>query len=336
MALTKVNATNIIDGILPVANGGTGLTTLGTAGQVLTVNGGATALQYSTPATTSPGGSTTQVQYNNAGAFGGSANFVFDGTNVGIGTSSPLGKLVVSNGSNNNFEVFMTGPAGGVASHLLSYNRAGSAYTDMHSSALNLIYNTNATERMRITSAGGVSFGSSGTAYGTTGQVLTSNGNAAPTWGSAIVSGTAVASTSGTNFDYTAIPSWVKRITVMFSGVSGNGSSNILIQLGTGSTTYTTSGYNSTSTWGNATVTSATTGLVILNDSASYTFSGQMVITNITGNTWVQSHQGKSSTGALAAGGGDIALGAALTAVRITRVNGTDTFDAGTINILYE
>jgi hypothetical protein len=78
MALTKVNATNIIDGILPVANGGTGLTTLGTAGQVLTVNGGATALQYSTPATTSPGGSTTQVQYNNAGAFGGSANFVFE------------------------------------------------------------------------------------------------------------------------------------------------------------------------------------------------------------------------------------------------------------------
>ena len=122
----------------------------------------------------------------------------------------------------------------------------------------------------------------------------------------------------------------------MFSGVSGNGSSNILIQLGTGSTTYTTSGYNSTSTWGNATVTSATTGLVILNDSSGYAFSGQMVITNITGNTWVQSHQGKSSTGALAAGGGDIALGAALTAVRITRVNGTDTFDAGTINILYE
>jgi hypothetical protein len=98
MALTKVNATNIIDGTLPVANGGTGLTTLGTAGQVLTVNGGATALQYSTPATTSPGGSTTQVQYNNAGAFGGSANFVFDGTNVGIGTSSPGVKLDVNGG----------------------------------------------------------------------------------------------------------------------------------------------------------------------------------------------------------------------------------------------
>ena len=42
---------------------------------------------------------------------------------------------------------------------------------------------------MRITSAGGVSFGSSGTAYGTTGQILTSNGNASPTWESSITYG---------------------------------------------------------------------------------------------------------------------------------------------------
>jgi hypothetical protein len=34
--------------------------------------------------------------------------------------------------------------------------------------------------------------------------------------------------------------------------------------------------------------------------------------------------------------GGSIALAALLTAVRITTVNGTDTFDAGSINILYE
>ena len=33
-------------------------------------------------ALTTPGGSTTQVQYNNSGAFAGSANLVFDGTNV--------------------------------------------------------------------------------------------------------------------------------------------------------------------------------------------------------------------------------------------------------------
>lgn len=37
------------------------------------------------PLATSPGGSTTQVQYNNAGAFAGSSNFVFDGTSLGLG-----------------------------------------------------------------------------------------------------------------------------------------------------------------------------------------------------------------------------------------------------------
>jgi hypothetical protein len=41
MALTKVSATNIIDGTLPVANGGTGLTSSGTSGNVLTSNGSA-------------------------------------------------------------------------------------------------------------------------------------------------------------------------------------------------------------------------------------------------------------------------------------------------------
>ena len=50
-----------------------------------------------------------------------------------------------------------------------------------------------------------------------------------------ITSGTAVASTSGTSIDFTSIPSWVKRITVMFSGVSLSGTSSIYIQIGSGS-----------------------------------------------------------------------------------------------------
>jgi hypothetical protein len=154
-----------------------------------------------------------------------------------------------------------------------------------------------------------------------------------------ITSGTAVASTSGTSIDFTGIPSWVKRITVMFNEVSGNASSSMLIQLGTGSTSYTTSGYLST---GIITTTSAvgggssTAGFFINRDSAAYVVSGHMVLTNISGNIWISSHVGKVASNATVNGGGSVTLGAVLTAVRITTINGTDTFDAGSINILYE
>jgi hypothetical protein len=154
-----------------------------------------------------------------------------------------------------------------------------------------------------------------------------------------ITSGTAVASTSGTSIDFTGLPAWVKKITIIFNEVSGNASSNMLIQLGTGSTSYTTSGYLST---GCVTTTSAvsggssTAGFFMFRDTASYGVSGHMVLTNISGNIWISSHAAKISTTAIINGGGSVTLGAALTAVRITTVNGTDTFDAGTINIMYE
>jgi hypothetical protein len=155
-----------------------------------------------------------------------------------------------------------------------------------------------------------------------------------------ITSGTAVASTSGTSIDFTGIPSWVKRITVMFNEVSGSGTSNRLIQLGTGSTTYTTSGYLSTANIVNATnscnTTSSTAGYIVYQDNAAYVLSGHMILTNISGNIWVSSYSAKVSSVSTSNGGGSVILGAALTAVRITTVNGTDTFDAGSINILYE
>ena len=137
-------------GTLNVSSGGTGQTTLatgslgygqgtsahaalaiGTAGQVLTVNSGATAPQWVNASSIigGAGGSNTQVQYNSSGLLAGSANMTFDGStlttlnsaytgtftggtgivnlgsgqfykdasgNVGIGTASPAYKLEVS------------------------------------------------------------------------------------------------------------------------------------------------------------------------------------------------------------------------------------------------
>lgn len=157
---------------------------------------------------------------------------------------------------------------------------------------------------------------------------------------SAITAGTAVASTSGTSIDFTSIPSWVKRITVMFAGVSTSGTSPIGIQLGTGSTTYTTTGYSGSASGGGTGVgstASSNTMNVQYTSVAANTVSGAVYLINVSGNTWVEfGSLGASGTATFNASGNYITLAAALTAVRITTANGTDTFDAGSINILYE
>ena len=151
-----------------------------------------------------------------------------------------------------------------------------------------------------------------------------------------ITSGTAVASTSGTSIDFTSIPSWVKRITVMFSDVSTSGTSSFLIQIGAGSVT--TIGYvGNASSYAN-TVATSTAGFILTQANvASASYNGHIVITNLTSNTWVESSvliptNSNSGQGS----GGNIALGGTLDRVRVTTVNGTDTFDTGSINILYE
>ena len=157
--------------------------------------------------------------------------------------------------------------------------------------------------------------------------------------GGAITSGTAVASTSGTSIDFTSIPTWVKRITVMLNGVSTSATSNIQIQIGAGSVT--TSGYtcyignidgtNSTS------VTTATSGFIAKSGvGASALYNGVMVINLLTGNTWLSTNSTSGNSGVTTFSNGSLALGGTLDRVRITTVNGTDTFDAGNINTLFE
>jgi len=169
---------------------------------------------------------------------------------------------------------------------------------------------------------------------------LATVGSNANSGGTLITSGTAVNAATGspTVIDFTSIPSWVKRITVMFNGVSTSGTSEILVQLGDSGGIETT-GYVSTSgviVSSSTAVSNSTAGFIIRSTTATNTVSGHMVITNISGNIWISSHYTKNNTTTTAMGGGDKTLSDILTQVRITTVNGTDTFDAGTINILYE
>ncbi len=183
--------------------------------------------------------------------------------------------------------------------------------------------------------SGSVTLAAPAVAGSTTQTLVNVSGTLAP-----VVSGTAVTASS-TSVDFTSIPSWVKRVTVMFNGVSTNGSSVVQIQIGSGSVS--TSGYRSTAQIGvsGAQFLYATTGFIIntTTTSASLTNSGMYVLTLIGSNTWVGvgNNGGDSSAQTtLSCAGSSPALGGALDRVRVTTVNGTDTFDAGTINILYE
>lgn len=147
-----------------------------------------------------------------------------------------------------------------------------------------------------------------------------------------LVQGTVQNSTSGTSIDFTGIPSWVKRITVMFNGVSTNGTSSLQVQLGDSGGIETT-GYVSSS---QGTVFS-TTGLIFTPGAVAVNnYSGAMTLTLMTGNTWTATSLLTRDDAATFYGAGVKALSATLDRLRITTFLGVDTFDAGQINILYE
>jgi hypothetical protein len=205
----------------------------------------------------------------------------------------------------------------------------GTALLDTITSSGNLTVNGNLSTIGTIISSSDLSITGNVSATGT---ISSSAGVTYP-----LISGTSQNSTSGTSIDFTSIPSWVKRITIMFAGVSTSGSSNKLVQIGSG--TVTTTGYTSTSissTNGTGVAASSTSGFIIASGSSSDILSGSLQLFNLTGNQWVLSGTLKVTTSYVAAEGGDVSLSGILTRVRITTVNGTDTFTAGTINIMYE
>lgn len=171
----------------------------------------------------------------------------------------------------------------------------------------------------------------------TSGNVLQSDGS---TWSSVakITLGTAQNSTSGTSIDFTGIPSWAKRVTILLSAVSTNGSSSVRFQAGSGS--ITTTGYVGTgSAIVSGTAGSATTGTAgwDMNDpgASGSSRTGTVVLSLLGSNTWIMYGvlTDPSRSNFIA---GSVSLSGALDRVRITTVNGTDTFDAGSINIMYE
>lgn len=151
--------------------------------------------------------------------------------------------------------------------------------------------------------------------------------------GGALTMMTFVAATS-TAVDFTGIPDWVKRITIVIYRVSTNGTSNLLVQIG--STTFTTSGYEAGVTLGGGNGSSTAGFILSQTNAGTYSSSGTVVLTKLTGNTWISAGTLGVAGSFCNVSGGSLPLGGVLDRVRITTVNGTDAFDNGNFNVLYE
>ena len=179
-------------------------------------------------------------------------------------------------------------------------------------------------------------------AIGTARQVPTVNAGAtALAYANPITIATEQASTSGTAIDFTSIPAGVRRITVMIVGVSTNGTSVPILQIGDSGGIETT-GYLGSASSMAVSVSSAnfTTGFGIHDSwTADYVVHGSftLVLEDATNFTWVCTGLfGHSETPYMGITGGSKSLSAVLDRIRLTTVNGTDAFDAGEINISYE
>ena len=151
-----------------------------------------------------------------------------------------------------------------------------------------------------------------------------------------LTQGSLVNSTSGTTIDFTGIPSWAKRITVMLNGVSTSGTAQVGVQLGT-SSGVESSGYLGAINDGFSGSVAYSNAFLDNSGSAASTRHFVYTLTNIGGNSWMCQVVGAFSNAAGGRfGGGSKTLSGALDRVRIMTNNGTDTFDAGSVNILYE
>jgi hypothetical protein len=174
----------------------------------------------------------------------------------------------------------------------------------------------------------------------TAGTVITALGTGTGGAGTYTISPISTGTVSGTitvvGVDFLSIPSWVKRVTVMFNGASTAGSSNIIVQSGSGS--IQTSGYSSQFSYGTSYSGAVTSGYAVAPGPGTYGLSGIFMFVNMGANLWVASSfvNITSANNIGYSASGIATFSSSIDRIRITTVNGTDTFDAGSVNILYE
>jgi len=189
---------------------------------------------------------------------------------------------------------------------------------------------------------------------GTSGQYLQTNGSGGLSWQTVtdtttnLTRATSVATTSGTSIAFHNIPASARRISLLFDQVSLDASTEMRIQLGTGtqaSPTWITTNYigargysfynNTASSDGSETEI----GFRFNYSTAAIGYNGIVTLENLTGNTWVESGViagGSGSNFSIFSSGGVKDAGATVTQVRVTSLSGTANFDNGQMTIMYE
>ena len=153
---------------------------------------------------------------------------------------------------------------------------------------------------------------------------------------------TAKATTSGTSVEFTGIPSWVKRITMILNGVSVNGTNGMEVQIGSGS--YPASGYDAVSSYLGSTTFGfggSNSGFVIAMGNSSFLCYGRYTLDLIGGNQYIGSgvfhlNQPGTTRYSVQCAGASPVLAGPISEIRLAVVGGGNTFDAGSINIMYE
>jgi hypothetical protein len=145
----------------------------------------------------------------------------------------------------------------------------------------------------------------------------------------------ATATTSGTAFDFTSLPAGINEVEIWFKGVSGNGTDDFLVQIGTGGSPTTTGYVAGSGVPASTSRIASTAGFPIFSDDAANALYGVMKLYRIDGNEWVSSHAMLviPSNGVSYVGGGGVTLAGALGNIRITSLAGSQVFDAGKVRV---
>ena len=305
-----------------------------------TGTGGSGSLIFRTAPATAGGTTPTTMQ----------TRLVIDGTGrINLGPSSMdwagAGNITMGDTSALGF----AGTTGHVGTNTY-YNGAWRANTNapsglyVQTSGNHLFYNAPAVaagsavalaERLRILDTGAVSFGSSGTAYGASGQVLKSNGNTVPTWGNPEIGALAAQTFDPSGNSFYGIPSWAKSITMIVGNMDPSSTSDVLVRLGTPGLGFVGSGYTSSGSSVAATGVSTTNSAIgfLINIGGSVG-NGTIRLNAVDGASWVCDHTVGTTTTRTCVGGGLITLPGI---DRIQIIPSSGTFAAGgAVRVFYQ